>query len=134
MATIQNEILTKASAEDVWDVLRDVGALHTRLVPGFVIDTVLEPGARIVTFFNGEKAREIIVTIDEERKRLVWGAESPSLKHYNASAQVLDEDGQTRFLWTADFLPDDAAERIAYLMGTGIKAAKVALDKLAEEA
>lgn len=37
----------------VWDAARDVGALHTRLVPGFAVDTQLEEGARIVTFANG---------------------------------------------------------------------------------
>jgi hypothetical protein len=53
MAAIRKEILTAARPERVWDALRDVGALHTRLVPGFVVDTRLEPGARIVTFANG---------------------------------------------------------------------------------
>jgi len=45
MASIRKEIYTKARPHDVWDALRDVGALHTRLVPGFVTDTRLEPGA-----------------------------------------------------------------------------------------
>jgi len=38
--------------------IRDIGALHTRLVPGFVVDTKLEPGARIVTFGNGMIIRD----------------------------------------------------------------------------
>jgi hypothetical protein len=59
MATIRKEISIAARAEEVWDAVRDVGALHTRLVPGFVIDTRLEPGARIVTFANGMVAREL---------------------------------------------------------------------------
>ena len=50
MATIRKEIRTNARPELVWDAIRDIGALHTRLVPGFVIDTRVEPGARIVTF------------------------------------------------------------------------------------
>ena len=53
MASIQREILTKARPEEVWAAIRDIGALHQRLVPGFVLDTRLEPGARIVTFGNG---------------------------------------------------------------------------------
>ena len=56
MASIRKELLTKASVDDVWGALRDIGALHTRLVPGFVIDTLLEPGQRIVTFGNGSHA------------------------------------------------------------------------------
>ena len=72
MASIRKEISTTADADDVWDALRDVGALHTRLVPGFVTDTKLEPGARIVTFGNGMVARELIVTVDESERRVVW--------------------------------------------------------------
>jgi hypothetical protein len=39
MASIRKEITTTAHADDVWAALRDVGALHTRLVPGFATDT-----------------------------------------------------------------------------------------------
>jgi hypothetical protein len=49
MATLHKEILIEARPEQVWDAVRDIGALHTRLVPGFVIDTQLEGDARIVT-------------------------------------------------------------------------------------
>ena len=76
MATIRKDIVTLATPAQAWDAVRDVGALHTRLVPGFVIDTKTEPGARVVTFANGVIVRELIVTLDEVRKRLVWTAES----------------------------------------------------------
>lgn len=134
MATIQKEILTRAPVDQVWDAVRDVGALHTRLVPGFVIDTQLEPGARVVTFFNGVTVRELIVTLDEDRKRLVWAAESSFLKHYNGSAQVLERGPLTCVVWTADFLPDEAAAAVGPLMEAGAKAMKSALDQLAEKA
>ena len=75
MATIRSELKTRASASDVWSAIRDIGALHTRLVPGFVTDTKLEPGARVVTFVNGTVLREPIVTLDDEARRLVWSAE-----------------------------------------------------------
>ncbi|PSJ57164.1 MxaD family protein [Mesorhizobium soli] len=103
-------------------------------LPGFVLDTRLEPGARVVTFFNGVTAREIIVTLDEERRRLVWGAESPFLKHYNGSAQVFERGGLTCVVWTADFLPDEAAATVGPLMEAGAKAMKVALNRLVEKA
>jgi hypothetical protein len=37
-----------------WAALRDFGALHWRLVRGFVTDTRIDGQDRIVTFFNGE--------------------------------------------------------------------------------
>ena len=91
MASVRKEIVTSAQPPSVWDAIRDVGALHTRLVPGFVVDTRLEPGARVVTFANGMVIKEPIVTIDDEARRLVWSAEGGPLTHYNASVQVFAE-------------------------------------------
>ena len=58
----------------MWDAIRDVGALHTRLVPGFVVDTRLRAWRPRVTFANGMVVKEPIVTIDDEGRRLVWSA------------------------------------------------------------
>ena len=85
MASNQISILTKALPEDVWAAIRDIGALHTRLVPGFVVGTRLEPGVRVVTFGNGMVVQEPIVAIDENARRLVWTAEGGRTTHYNAS-------------------------------------------------
>ena len=65
MASIQKDIIIDANPGDVWDALRDFGALHTRLVPDFVTDTKLDGDARIVTFANGTVAREILVDCDD---------------------------------------------------------------------
>jgi carbon monoxide dehydrogenase subunit G len=128
MASIRRQILTTARPESVWDAIRDIGALHTRLVPGFVVDTRLEPGARIVTFANGMVIKEPIVTIDEEDRRLVWSAEGGPLAHYNASVQVFTDDAGSRVVWLTDFLPDDAAKVVGPMMDQGMAAMKRALD------
>ena len=129
MASLRKEITVNAKVEEVWDVMRDIGALHTRLVPGFVVDTQLEPGARIVTFANGSVVRERIVTIDHDARRLVWSATGGMLAHHNGSAQVLeDADSRTRIVWMADLLPDSAAEAIDQMMSHGMAAMQAALD------
>ena len=134
MASIRKELLTKASVDDVWGALRDIGALHTRLAPGFVIDTQLEPGQRIVTFGNGLVVREPIVDIDETARRLVWSAIGGSLTHYNASAQVFaNPDGQTRLVWIADLLPNEVAGAISLMMEEGMTVMKSTLDRLVDE-
>jgi hypothetical protein len=92
MATIQKDILIDAEPAEVWDALRDFGALHTRLVPGFVTDTKLEGDARIVTFGNGTVAREVLVTCDDDRRRLVYAIKNERLSQHSASAQVLPND------------------------------------------
>ncbi len=128
MSSIRKEITTSAPSDRVWDAIRDIGALHTRLVPGFVVDTRLEPGARVVTFANGVKVREPIVAVDEQARRLVWGAQGSDLTHYNASVQVFPEDDGSRVVWIADFLPDGAAGKIGPMMEAGMAAMKKAMD------
>lgn len=131
MASIRKEITTIASADAAWSALRDLGALHTRLVPGFVVDTQLEPGARIVTFGNGMVVRERIVCVDEDRRRVVWSATSERLIHHNASAQVFaNGDGGSKVVWIADLLPDEAAGPIGAMMDQGMAAMQATLDRL----
>jgi len=134
MASIRKEIAIAAAAAHVWDALRDVGALHTRLVPGFVVDTKLEPGARIVTFGNGVVARELIVTIDDAERRLVWSVVGGHLTHHNASAQVFDDGAKhCKFVWIADVLPDEAAPQVAAMMEQGMRVIQATLERTAAE-
>jgi carbon monoxide dehydrogenase subunit G len=131
MATVRKEIATRARLDDVWAAISDIGALHTRLVPGFVIDTKLEPGARVVTFGNGMVVREPIVTIDPASRRLVWSAEGGRTTHYNAAIEVFSRaDGTTGVDWVADFLPDAMTSAIAAAMEAGMVVMKQTLDRL----
>jgi hypothetical protein len=132
MATVQTDIDIDASPALVWDALRDFGALHERLVPGFVVGTRLDDeGARLVTFFNGAVAREVLVGIDDDIRRLAYAVvDSPlGATHHNASAQVVDDGcGGSRFVWTTDVLPDTLAEPTRELMGRGIAVIKETLE------
>jgi carbon monoxide dehydrogenase subunit G len=130
MATLHHEITIQARAEDVWDAVRDVGALHTRLVPGFVKDTRLEQGAvRVVTFGNGVVVREPIISVDDVRRRVAWGSTGGVTTHYNAVLQVGSEGTQTRVTWTIDLLPDDKAAAVEAMQLQGLAAMKKALEK-----
>jgi hypothetical protein len=132
MASVHKEIGTNAHPDAVWDAIRDVGALHTRLVPGFVVDTQLVPGARVVTFANGMVATEPIVDLDEAARRLVWSAQGGGLTHYNASVQVFPRsEGGSRVVWIADLLPHEAATMVESMMTQGMAAMQRALDALA---
>src|SRR5215468_2072097 len=111
MASIRKEIEVEAPADDVWAAVRDVGAPHRCLGPGFLTDTRLEGNARIVTFANGLVARELIVDVDDESRRFAWAVVgSPRLHHHNASMQVFaDGPRRSRLVWIADLLPDEMA-------------------------
>jgi len=110
MASIHKDIPIDASPADVWAAVRDFGAVHQRLAPGFVLDARLEGDARIVTFANGTVARELLVDCDEARRRLVYAVISERVKHYSASVQVLAAgDARARLVWIVDVLPNEIA-------------------------
>lgn len=113
MACIHKDISLDASARDVWDAVRDFGALHERLAPGFVTACTLDGDARVVTFANGSVAREVLVDCDDARQRLVYAISNERLKHYSASVQVI-ADGETRcrLVWIIDMLPNELAPYI----------------------
>jgi hypothetical protein len=131
MASIHKEISLVTTAAVVWDVVRDIGAVHTRFAPGFVVDTVMDGDDRIVTFANGFVAREVIVAVDEERRRLAYSVRSDRIAHHNASFEVLADDSGSRLVWIADVLPEASAATVGAMMEDGIQAAKRALDALA---
>jgi Polyketide cyclase / dehydrase and lipid transport len=113
----------------VWDALRDWGAVHERLVPGFVVDARPDGEGRVVTFFNGMTVVERFVDLDEAQHRLVWSTVSENLTHHNASAQVVDDgNGGTRFVWVADFLPHEAAETFEQMMERGAAVLKETME------
>jgi hypothetical protein len=129
MASIHKEILIDAPLEDVWDALRDWGALHERLAPGFVTDVHLDGSDRIVTFFTGAVARELLVDLDDETRRLVWSVVGGPYTHHNGSAQAFMHDhDRTRFVWIADLLPNDLAARTGQLMEQGLGVIKKTLE------
>ena len=130
MASIRKEILIEDNAAHVWDAVRDVGAIHVRLVPGFVVDCRLEPGARVVTFANGMVARELIVDIDDKARRLVWAVVGGRLTHHNASVQVFAEGAnRCRLVWIADLLPEEMAGAIEAMVQQGIGTMKQTLER-----
>jgi Polyketide cyclase / dehydrase and lipid transport len=128
MASIHKDIPINAPADAVWDAVRDFGALHTRLAPGFVLDTKLDGEARIVSFANGTVARELLVDCDDTRKRLVYAIHSERLKQHSATVLVVaNGDARCRMLWTVDLLPHEIAPYISGQMDEGAAAMQKAL-------
>jgi hypothetical protein len=129
MATIHKEIEIERNKEFVWDAIRDVGTIHKRLVPGFVVDCKLEGDWRIVTFANGMVVRELIVDIDDKPCRHSWSARGDILTHHNASIQVFSNgDGKCRVVWIADLMPNEVAEAIDEMIQYGLNTMKQTLE------
>jgi carbon monoxide dehydrogenase subunit G len=127
--SIRKEIPIDAPPEKVWDAVRDFGALHERLVPGFVTDCRMDGEDRIVTFASGAVMREVLIDSDDEAKRLVWSIVDGPYEHHNGAVQVFPEGDGSRFVWTSDLLADDEVVRLTdESMQTGIETAKKTLE------
>jgi carbon monoxide dehydrogenase subunit G len=122
MASIRKEFHIGARPEDVWAAVRDVGMIHRRLVPGFVTDCRMDGNARIVSFGNGMTAREVIVDLDDQARRLAWSATGGPIEHHNASLQLFADGDGTRAVWIADLLPSALAAPIGAMIDEGASA------------
>jgi carbon monoxide dehydrogenase subunit G len=132
MATLRRQIALNAPAATVWSALRDFGAVHTRVAPGFLTKLEMDPRSngsdRIVTFFNGMVARERLVTADDHECRLVYSVIEGRASHYNAAVQVFPEGNGSRLVWTIDLLPNELAPAIGGMMDHATGFMKKALE------
>jgi hypothetical protein len=72
--------------------------------------------------------REDIVSVDDAARRVVWAIVGQQFHHYNAAAQVFDDDGGARFVWTTDLLRDELAGNVEAMMDAGIGAIKKTIE------
>ncbi|MFI1234630.1 SRPBCC family protein [Nocardia salmonicida] len=131
MASVHREFLVDATPDEVWDVLRDFGAVHERLAPGFVTDTRLDADTRTVTFADGTVVAERLVDLDPVSRRVAYTVVGGSLhpSHHHAWMQAVPEaGGRTRFIWHTDVLPDALAAPIAESMEHGATVIRSALE------
>jgi carbon monoxide dehydrogenase subunit G len=130
MASIRKEISVDAPPDKVWAALRDFGAVHEQLVPGFVTDCRMDGEDRIVTFASGAVMREVLIDLDDDAKRLVWSIVDGPYRHHNGAAQVFPEGGNgSRFVWTTDLLADEEVVRVTdESMQIGVETVKKTLE------
>jgi len=89
----------------------------------------MDGNARIVTFGNGMTVREDIVDVDDVARRVAWAIIGAQFLHYNGTAQVFpDGTAGSRFVWTADLLPNDLADGVAAMMEAGIAVIKQTME------
>ena len=120
MATLKREVPVAAGPAAVWQKLRDFGQVNTRVAPGFLTDLKMDKGDRVLTFFNGMVARERLVTLDDDNRRLVYAVVEGRASHYNAAVQVFPEGDDSRVVWTIDLLPDELAPAIGAMMDQAV--------------
>jgi hypothetical protein len=131
MATIHKEIFIEVTPEQVWSAVRDVGAVHRRLVPGYTVDTHLDGDYRILTQSNGVMVRELIVAVDDDARRMAYAVVEGRmpLVHHHASFQVFSEgDSNSRLVWITDVLPHEFAAEIRMYVERGAAVMKQTIE------
>jgi hypothetical protein len=119
MATLSRELALDADASTVWAGVSAVATPHVDLVPGFVTAAMLDGDARTVTFVTGSVARELVVDIDHDSRRLAYAVVDSALglTHHHSTMQVHEDPaGGARLVWTMDVLPHSAAGRLDEMM------------------
>ena len=135
MASVHRELVLDAPPEAVWAAVRDVGAVHERLFPGYLTDARLEGPedgrgsggdvpTRVVTFASGLVVREHVVAVDDEHRRVAWTAVGGRAAHHHASMQVRPERtasgmAGSRLVWSTDVLPDVLEPAVRALVDGG---------------
>ncbi len=107
MATIHREFPIAADAERAWAALRDVGAVNQLIT--FLGEVTVDGDRRTCEMGGHGTLDELIVSIDDERRRLAYTIQaSPfDFTHHHASMQVVENGGTgATFVWTTDVKPD----------------------------
>lgn len=131
MATIYKEIVIEASPQHVWEAVRDVGAVHRRLTPGVLTDAQLEGDERILTFATGAIVRELIITLDDEKRRLAYAVITGSARttfHHATMEVFAHNEGNSRLVWITDFLPHSQIGSITQIIDRGAEIMKNTLE------
>lgn len=119
MASIRKTIVLGKSAAEVWAVLRDVGHAD-RAFPGVLSESRLDDdGVRIVKFANGFVARERMIDVDDNARRIAYSVISGPFTHHHAVMQLIDDGTGCRLQWDSDFLPDAVKEQIEPMVLAG---------------
>jgi uncharacterized protein YndB with AHSA1/START domain len=129
VGTVRIERVIGAPADRVWSALREFGALHTRVAPGLIVDTVVEGDVRSVTFAGGLVLRERLIDIDDAGRRIVYSILADVFEHHSASNTVVPEgEGRCRLVWVVDFLPEEPRDKIEAMMNAGGDAIKAHME------
>jgi carbon monoxide dehydrogenase subunit G len=128
MATIHREFEIDAPPEKAWAALRDVGRINELIT--FLGEVSVDGDHRTCELGEQGKLDELIVSVDDERRRLAYSiVDSPfKLQHHHASMQV-EPNGASgaRFVWTTDVKPDGAVPDLSTAIDGAIGSLKETL-------
>jgi uncharacterized protein YndB with AHSA1/START domain len=132
MATVAVEAIVNAPAQQVWEAIADVGAVHRRLLPGRVADARVDGDVRILTMPDGAQIHELILAVDHGIRRMAYSVTAGQrlpLTYHHAAFQVFDQGDRSRIVWLTDVLPHAMADLVRARVERGISEMVATLEK-----
>lgn len=116
MATIHKQFKINSPIDKVWEKMSDVSNIHTFV--SMLANSELQGDTRVCTTQDGAQIKELIVSIDSNQKRLVYGiTESPfDLQFHSSSWQAIPDGDATIFEWYTDVKPDEMADAMGQMI------------------
>ena len=120
MATIYKEAKVNASVDQLWKAISDVGNIDKLL--GFLESAEMDGNVRTCAIEGGGVLSELIISIDEERRRVAYTiTESPfGFEHHSASMRAVADGETSVFIWETDVMPDAMLEALEPVLDGGI--------------
>lgn len=131
MASIRTEFQIDVDADRVWQVVGDWADGPVGMARGYVVASQADGDVRVVTFANGNVARERLIARDESARRIVYSlfGDTARPEHDNTAMQIVpDGPRRCRFIWSRDVLPDELAGPLHAAMEDAARAIKATLE------
>ncbi len=121
MTTIRKTIELEADIETVWAKISDIGGI-SKLI-GFLQDSKLTGDERVCTLADGGTLVENVVSVDADLHRVLYSiTQSPlNMSFHVASMELEQTQNGTRFTWTTDLQPEQAAAQFEPLLDMACK-------------
>jgi len=126
MATIQREFEIDTTPDAAWAAIRDVGRINQLVA--FLGDVSVDGDHRTCDLGDQGKLKELIVSVDDTRKRLAYSIlDSPfNLEHHHATMQIVANGGTgAHFIWTTDVKPDEAVPALSEAIDHAVDSLKL---------
>lgn len=129
MARIEKTIDIDRSADDVWAVVGDIGAISTWLPA--IGESSFHDGVRECTMDGGGTLHEQISNHDDANRSYEYEiTEAPMpLEHHHAWMSVEEIDGGSRVTWITEIAPDDMAAAMEPVFEEGMQSLKAHLEQ-----
>lgn len=121
MANLHRSIALTIAPDDAWAKIADVGAVN-QIMP-FLGEVTLE-GDRRTCAMGADELEETIVTVDPERRRLVYAITSSpfAFTQHSASMQIVATPTGCTLEWDHDFKPDGVAPALEQAVEGAVEA------------